>query len=325
MTDVARTAGVSPATVSLVLAGKGRISSATRERVLRAVRDLGYEVNKSARSLRTSKTGAIGLYLPEYAGTLDFYMSLAFGAVEAADQLDQSVVLVPPHLRTPAIAALPVDGFLVIDVDPDDAVVRTILSGTKPVVAGEAVPTSLPAPTMSIEFDHSAAMRTLLGHLWTRGARRIGVLTADINLPWVLDLQQGYDTWAAEHRMEVVRFGITAEMGREGIVAAMDGLLASGIDALITIPDMSAPFAMKLATEAGRTIGGDLLFASYFDGSFSEWMSPSITALDFDPRNFGRLLVRALGQVLAGDTVVPTVTIPAGDVHLRIRQSSKGQ
>jgi DNA-binding LacI/PurR family transcriptional regulator len=323
MIDVATRAGVSPATVSLVLAGKGRISESTRTRVLDAVRSLDYTVNRSARSLRTAKTGALGLYLPEYAGTLEFYMSLAFGAVEAADRDGSSVVLVAPHLRGTSIATLPVDGFIVVDVDPDDAVVRAIIDGPKPVVVGEAAPPSLPAPAAAVEFDHVAAMRTLLDHLWERGARRIGAITVDINLQWAHEVTRGYDEWAREKGMPSIRRGVTAETGPSGVHVVTTELLTDGIDALVTVPDTMTPTVVRNATEAGRRIGDDLLVASYFDGSFAEWMTPTITALDFNPRNFGRILVRTLNDVLAGvELADTTITIPPSDVQLRIRDSS---
>src|SRR3954451_10179459 len=66
-TDVARRAGVSQSTVSLVFSGKaaGRISAATVAAVERAAADLGYRPNVAARTLRTGRTGAVGLIVPD--------------------------------------------------------------------------------------------------------------------------------------------------------------------------------------------------------------------------------------------------------------------
>ncbi|MEU6239494.1 LacI family DNA-binding transcriptional regulator, partial [Kitasatospora sp. NPDC047058] len=94
--DVARAAGVSKSTVSNALGGSGRVSETTRERIQDVARELGYRPNTAARSLRRSSTGAIGLHLPRTATRLDYYMRLAFGAVERAREDGLDLVLLAP-------------------------------------------------------------------------------------------------------------------------------------------------------------------------------------------------------------------------------------
>jgi hypothetical protein len=65
MADVARSAGVSTMTVSNVINGRPRVGEATRERVLAAISELGYQVNLAARHLRAGRTGVVGLAVPE--------------------------------------------------------------------------------------------------------------------------------------------------------------------------------------------------------------------------------------------------------------------
>jgi LacI family repressor for deo operon, udp, cdd, tsx, nupC, and nupG len=62
--EVARVAGVSTATVSRALSGQGHVSPATRERVRRAARDLGYVVSSSASGLATGRTKNVGVVIP---------------------------------------------------------------------------------------------------------------------------------------------------------------------------------------------------------------------------------------------------------------------
>lgn len=73
--DVARDAGVSRATASRALSGSTRVSPSTRERVLRSAGRLNYRVNSAARSLRTSKSGLVGLLIPGFHN--DLYGPLA--------------------------------------------------------------------------------------------------------------------------------------------------------------------------------------------------------------------------------------------------------
>lgn len=75
LVDVARDAGVSRATASRVISGSPRVSPATRERVLRSASRLHYRVNSAARSLRTSRSGLVGLLIPGFHN--DLYGPLA--------------------------------------------------------------------------------------------------------------------------------------------------------------------------------------------------------------------------------------------------------
>jgi LacI family transcriptional regulator len=73
--DIARAAGVTPTTVSKVLAGKGSISTATRERVMRYVQELNYQPNLLARGLIRGRTGMIGFLTPSFRNP--FFAELA--------------------------------------------------------------------------------------------------------------------------------------------------------------------------------------------------------------------------------------------------------
>ena len=62
--DIAKYSDVSPASVSYVINGKNKVSEETRQKVLKAIEELGYVPNHNARSLSTGKSHLIGLFLP---------------------------------------------------------------------------------------------------------------------------------------------------------------------------------------------------------------------------------------------------------------------
>lgn len=108
--DVAKAAGVSSATVSLVLNGaESRISDETKERVRRVAEEVGYSPNPIARSLRTRVTGTIGLVSDRIA-TTPFAGQMLAGAQEVARENGRLVILVDtdghPEIESDAIAAL---------------------------------------------------------------------------------------------------------------------------------------------------------------------------------------------------------------------------
>jgi len=89
--DVAQAAGVSVSTVSLVLSGKGRISSATGQRVNDAVEQLGFVRNRQASALRGGQSGVIGLIVRDL--TSPFYAELTAGLTEALESQGRMVFL----------------------------------------------------------------------------------------------------------------------------------------------------------------------------------------------------------------------------------------
>src|SRR3712207_4236150 len=103
--DVARSAGVSTATVSNALSGNGRLSATTRDRVARIASELGYSASPSARGLRTRRVGANRLYLPRDTGGVEDYMELAAGAAVGGVGDRPALDLIPTPDRVARIAS----------------------------------------------------------------------------------------------------------------------------------------------------------------------------------------------------------------------------
>src|SRR3954465_13100790 len=89
--EVAKAAGVSLASASYAMNGAGSVGEATREHILKVAADLGYRPNQSAKAMKTGKTGAIGLILPDL--TNPFFPSLAQVVIQAARAHGYSVFL----------------------------------------------------------------------------------------------------------------------------------------------------------------------------------------------------------------------------------------
>ena len=116
--DVAQAAGVSVSTVSLVLSGKGRISSATGERVNQAIEQLGFVRNRQAASLRGGQSGVIGLIVSDLSKP--FYAELTAGLTDALERQGKMVFLTQGgrsgekiDQRFDTLAAQGVDGVII--------------------------------------------------------------------------------------------------------------------------------------------------------------------------------------------------------------------
>ncbi|MFD2839933.1 LacI family DNA-binding transcriptional regulator [Populibacterium corticicola] len=91
MRDVAERSGVSIKTVSNVVNGSNKVSSHTRARVQKAISELGYQLNMTARSLRRGRTGMIGLILPELR--VPYFAELADSVLKAAEAQNLTLLI----------------------------------------------------------------------------------------------------------------------------------------------------------------------------------------------------------------------------------------
>ncbi|PWS44664.1 LacI family transcriptional regulator, partial [Streptomyces sp. ZEA17I] len=259
------------------------VAAATRDRVRAVAEELGYRPNSAARRLRRSSTGAIGLHLPRTATRLDYYMNLAFGAVERAQEEGFDVVLLAPtggggskgspdstgptSLTSPASpagrAATPsgpiasrVDGLLVIDPEMDDSAVPGLLDGGVPVVTGERYLGPTTAPTGAVICDNAASLTALLDHVTERGACHPAVLAPAGTSAWATALRATADSWARERKVAValrtVPFAATPGEAEETTLALLR--TDPSVDAVICAPDGAAPGVLRAAATLGRPV-----------------------------------------------------------------------
>ena len=177
--DVARRAGVSQSTVSLVLSGKarGRISARTEETVRAAAAELGYRPNVAARALRTGVARSVALVVPDI--TNPFFGRVLRGAQRAAQGAGYTVVLVDigndrawEAASLQALLAGPADGLLLFEADlPPGA--------TEHAIQIEMCPRGLPVVRLDVEAGVDAAMDHLLG----LGHEKIGHLASSFDAP----------------------------------------------------------------------------------------------------------------------------------------------
>lgn len=178
--DVAHAAGVSVATVSLVLSGKGRISLATGERVSQAIEQLGFVRNRQAASLRGGQTGVIGLIVGDLSAA--FYAELAAGLIEALESQGKMVFLTQggskgEHMlqRFDTLVSQGVDGVVIAGAVDKGAELRDKAdeSGVPLVFASRA---SYLDDVDLIRPDNMQAAQMLTEHLIRRGHQRIAWL-----------------------------------------------------------------------------------------------------------------------------------------------------
>ncbi|MEU2560703.1 LacI family DNA-binding transcriptional regulator [Streptomyces longispororuber] len=319
--DVARAAGVSQATVSLVLGGKwhGRVAERTAERVRATARDLGYRPNLAARNLRLGRTRTALLVVP--ALTNEFFARLHTGAARVAARHGFGVVLYPspegvapsggadgapaPRVSDPfdsARAAL--DGVLASSMASD--ALATLRDDALPLVMLDSDPArSLGAATVNL--DIADGMRQVTEHLLALGHRDLLHLTADID-SWTFDVRREALATAlrgtgAGHR--TVKAALTVDDARTATEAALTGP-GPRPTALICDDDVLAAGVCKAARRLGLRVPEDLSVTGFDDLTLATAVEPELTTVRLPAEDFGEQGMTTLLDVLAGRTPAPT-------------------
>lgn len=178
--DVAHAAGVSVATVSLVLSGKGRISMATGERVNQAIEALGFVRNRQAASLRGAQTGVIGLIVGDLSAP--FYAELTAGVIDSLESQGKMVFLTQggrkgEHMlqRFDTLVSQGVDGVVIAGaVDKASELRDKAEESEVPLVFASRA--SYLEDVDLIRPDNMQAAQMLTEHLIRRGHQRIAWL-----------------------------------------------------------------------------------------------------------------------------------------------------
>jgi len=319
--DVARAASVSTTTVSDALSGQGRLSQATRDRVSKVAAELGYTANPNARWLRSGRTGAVGLYLPESVIGLEYYMRLALGATDEAFTHGLALTLVPTWRDGADPPALHLDGVVVSDPVLGDPMLARLSSLGVPVVTCERDVTPGAVHAGLARGDHRLGVTLLLDHLAAQGATRIAMLCSGDDTAFGQDIRAAHRDWCADHDLPHLMYEVPFAVRPEQVTDAVNEALHQGPpDALVTVPDGSLAPAWQALHTARLSVPDDLLLASYVDSSALVSMPVPVTAVDLAPREMGQRAVRLLADLVEGRTGPgQTVDVP---VRLQVRAST---
>jgi DNA-binding LacI/PurR family transcriptional regulator len=314
--DVARRAGVSQSTVSLVLSGKsaGRISARTEAAVRQAADELGYRPNVAARALRTGTARTVGLVVTDV--THPFFGPVLRGAQVAAWRAGYAVALVDvandPDRELASFEALragPVDGFLFFTVDPPE-------STGEHVVALEVSP-----PGMSfVRFDTERGTELALRHLLELGHTRIGHLGSELDAETFRYRRDTLLRVLAEAGLEPGPYARAPFRFDEALGPALELLDApERPTAIYCDDDLLAGGVYLAARERGLRIPGDLSVVGFDDLPFARVFDPPLTTIRIEPEALGGEAFEALAKLMAGDPAPPGRILP---VELVVRGST---
>ncbi|WP_180927972.1 LacI family DNA-binding transcriptional regulator [Streptomyces sp. AJS327] len=320
--DVARAAGVSQATVSLVLGGKwrGRVSVSTAETVREAAGRLGYQPNLAARTLREGRARTVLLVVP--ALTNDFFARVHTGVASVAAEHGFGLVLYSsPEISEPApdpfgSARAAVDGVIASSMAAE--ALSTLREGGLPLVMLDSEPGRPHSATVNVDLPDG--VRRSVRHLLALGHRRFAHLAADVD-SWTFRLRadvltQGLrDGGSAPARTE---YGPLSVEG--GLRAATRALTvpsgAARPTALLCDDDQIAAGACKAARRLGLRVPEDVSVTGIGDLALATAVEPELTTVGLPGEGVGAAGMRALLARLAGRAptteVLPVEFLPRG-------------
>ncbi|MEV6398828.1 LacI family DNA-binding transcriptional regulator [Streptomyces sp. NPDC051907] len=303
--DVGRLAGVSQATVSLVLGDKwrGRVSERTAQAVREAAQELGYRPNLAARSLRLGQTRTALLVVP--ALTNEFFARVYTGAAAVAAEHGFGVVLYPSPegvgpARDPfASARAALDGVIASSMAAEalDAIRGTDL----PLVMLDSDPAESGAAA-HVNLDIADGMRQMTDHLLALGHRRFLHLSSAVP-SWTFDVRaralQERLRSVPDARLHQVSAPLDVPGGRE---AALRALAAPGprATAVVCDDDVLAAGACKAVRRLGLRVPEDVSVTGFDDLALATAVEPELTTLSLPAEQVGERGMAALLAVLDG-------------------------
>ncbi len=331
MADVGRLAGVSHQTVSRVINGSRHVAPATRERVLVAMRELGYRPNSIARALVTGRTQTLGVV--NFDTTLYGPASTLFGIERAAREAGYFIIIASVKAldRSSVIEALDrlrlqgVDGILVIVSEQESADALLHAPADVPLVAVEAGP-ERGVPVVAV--DQLAGAMSATRHLLDLGHRTVWHITGPASS---LESQQRATGWRAV--LEAAGAAPPAPLvgdwsARSGYDLGRRLSADDCVTAVFVANDQMALGVLRAMHEAGRRIPRDVSVIGFDDIPEAPYFTPPLTTVRQDFGELGsrslRVLVRAVetfktgegapaGSLIAPELVVRASTAVAPD------------
>jgi len=282
--DVAARAGVSTAVVSYVInSGPRPVAPATREKVLRAIEELGYRPNRSAQSLRLGRTQTLALLVPDISNP--FFAELAgqvqLAAREAGYALHFADVGNDPRDADDQIATFvhrQVDGILVIGLDTSTDFSPALERGV-PVVAMDNFRNTPSIPTVALN-DRAAAHDGVI-HLLSHGHSRIAMIAGPEGTAASEARIAGWADALGRPLEELRGSLVHAEYSPAGGMSAIRELLdrPTGASAVFVASDIQAVGVIRVLHAARVSIPGDLAVLGFDGTTEGAYTWPSLTTV----------------------------------------------
>ncbi|WP_306890831.1 LacI family DNA-binding transcriptional regulator [Ancylobacter amanitiformis] len=332
--DIAGAAGVSPATVSLVLNGKGEISGLTRARVLEAAARLNYapriartraEAASTIRFLKIAKHGHTvnrdhSVFVSDYIDGMSAEATRRGFTLEVVSHEWQNIIAVADTL-----AVAPVSGVIALGTELSEVDIRVLQGVGLPIVFIDTFYDVVEANF--VNMNNEDAVHQVLARLRQQGFARIGFVASHVETTNFRLRQEAFHRNMARLGLDVDPAHIlSVESTHDGAHADTVKALADGIDladCYFCTNDVIAYGFIKALREFNIAIPEDVGVVGFDNLPLSSTMEPALTTIDVSKRKIGNLAVTVLDDLINAAEPPPPVKILVG-ARLVTRMSDRG-
>src|SRR5215207_414246 len=319
MRDVARAANVSQSTVSRILSpssskSKVPISEETTAKVLAAVKQLGYQPNQYARSLRGQKNHVIAMLIGDISNP--FYHPMVRAVQDVASQYHYSVMIAnSDHLREKemlfceSLLRHPVDGAIIVPWHLTDAELQNLIERTGMAISVVGNHIQLPDVDMVYADDTKASYEAVRWLIEQRKHQRIAMICASHKYPVTIRRHGAFQRAMAEAGLPVpseyvVEGDWSVESGRRSISSLL--ALPNPPTAVFAASDTIAIGALAAAEDMNYRVPEDIAIIGFDDIPAASWVRPHLSTVAQYPAEMGTLLANALFERIQGEYSGPS-------------------
>jgi len=327
ITDVARAAGVSIATVSRVLspgANPHPVRADTAERVRDAARRLRFVPSPIARGLAGRRSGLIGLIVPDLSDP--HYPQIARGVENAASAAELAVLICNTIGEVERLTeyvqllqARRVDAIVLSGATTLNAVELLALQQSEVPLVLIGRP-AIPVPWPNVSVDNRGGARQATQHLIQLGFQRILHLGGPRQQTTMVDRARGYSDEMVGRPTEIIETTGTPEDGYARLRQRLSDETQPPPDAIFAATDRLAVAAMALAADRHMHVPRELAIIGFDDIPLAAHLRPTLSSMAQPADELGAVAIDMVGRLAAGESVQPRL-LP---VRLVERESTRG-
>jgi len=306
---IAQATGLALTTVSRALSDDPKIAQATRERVARVAREVGYVPDRAAQRLRTGRTNVIAIVLSPHEEIIGFRGSLIAGIGDALEGTRFHISMIPYATRSGVMAPVEhivrnrlADGLVFARTSPDDPRARYLMDAGFPFVSHGR--TALGNAHPWCDYDNAAFARVAVARLASRGRRRIFLVQPPQGFTFATHMVDGFTEAAARAGIAALRDpAVTLATPADRTNAFVTDLMASpgAPDGFICPGEVAAMAVLAALSDLGLRVGHDVDVIAKQTSAVFDQFRPRIDTIYEDLRGAGRLLGGLLLRRIAGE------------------------
>lgn len=306
--DIATRAGVSKATVSMVLNKKDEsISDETRKKIMKITEELGYIPNSVARSLSTNKTGTIGIILPDIINP--FFSQMARAIEDKASKLKYNVIFCntdnnseKEEMYIKLLISKSVDGVILISGGKSAENVSILKDNQIPFVLVDRY-------IEGYEKEYGVYCKNWEGiiegmeYLYGRGKRKIAFVSGTSRYYIFKERLEGYIDFVKKYNIYNCEYVSEGEISLKGGMEATEKILNTldDVDAIFYSNDIMAMGGIKVLTRRGYKIPKDIAVIGFDNIQMAEFIEPELTTIAQPIYEMGQASCKLLAEHINGE------------------------